>query len=518
MIGKYAFLVTFLIPGLCSFDLTKNLRYFETIHKSQLGHTIVKRGATVSTHKFNTIKEVEFKALGKDFKLILSPTKGLLSSKFRAVEVDDEDDKEVFIPIDKDSFYEGRVFGEDDSKAQVHMEDGVITATIKTKEDLFHIEPAWRHLAESDQETMIAYKESDIKFSWTEPDENKNIPPKVCDYIKENGTVEDDGDDDMEVADVSGGRHKRSSEFNFNPGEGNLRQTRCPLLLVADYRFYKEMGGSNSKTTVNYLISLIDRVHKIYEDTVWRDTMDSGGFSGMGFIIKKIVVHRKPTTVREGEVHYNMFRSSWDVRNLLEVFSREYTHKDFCLAHLFTDIKFEGGILGLAYVGSPRRNSVGGICTPEYFKNGYTLYLNSGLSSSRNHYGQRVITREADLVTAHEFGESEIKHSWSIIMSQVTIGGASMTRTFLSAARAPARVALTSCTPTACPATTSTTRSSRPAPSGSSARCCWPSRPGASRSPRSHSAATSGSRATRSATPGCLALRTGTRAATRTAS
>jgi Metallo-peptidase family M12 len=45
--------------------------------------------------------------------------------------------------------------------------------------------------------------------------------------------------------------------------------------------------------------------------------------------------------------------------------------------------------------------------TTEYFKNGYTLYLNSGLSSSRNHYGQRVITREADLVTAHEFG-----HNW----------------------------------------------------------------------------------------------------------
>ena len=47
----------------------------------------------------------------------------------------------------------------------------------------------------------------------------------------------------------------------------------------------------------------------------------------MGFIIKKIVVHRKPTPVREGEVHYNMDRASWDVRNLLEVFSREFTHK-----------------------------------------------------------------------------------------------------------------------------------------------------------------------------------------------
>ncbi|KAF4524928.1 hypothetical protein B566_EDAN013890 [Ephemera danica] len=160
---------------------------------------------------------------------------------------------------------------------------------------------------------------------------------------------------------------------------------------------------------------------------------------GMGFVIKKIVVHSEPTRVRGGEAHYNMVRDKWDVRNLLEVFSRfsfgsnkehclrhlfthqtfhsprgsstvlglayiassrwhghggicshglyfqfalgptfpsgisvvllgvfsrEYSHKDFCLAHLFTDLKFEGGILGLAYVGSPRRNSVGGICTP----------------------------------------------------------------------------------------------------------------------------------------------------------
>ena len=113
------FVILLVSPGLCNFDLTKNLRHFETIHKSQFGHTIVKRGATLSTHKYNQIKEVEFKALGKDFKLILSPTKNLLSPKFRAVEVDDEDEKEVFIPVDKDSFYDGRVFGENDSKAQV---------------------------------------------------------------------------------------------------------------------------------------------------------------------------------------------------------------------------------------------------------------------------------------------------------------------------------------------------------------------------------------------------------------
>ena len=27
----------------------------------------------------------------------------------------------------------------------------------------------------------------------------------------------------------------------------DLRQTRCPLLLVADYRFFSEMGGGSSK-------------------------------------------------------------------------------------------------------------------------------------------------------------------------------------------------------------------------------------------------------------------------------
>ena len=36
---------------------------------------------------------------------------------------------------------------------------------------------------------------------------------------------------------------------------------------------------------------------------------------------------RKPTEVRQNEQHYNMKRSSWDVRTLLEVFSREFTHK-----------------------------------------------------------------------------------------------------------------------------------------------------------------------------------------------
>ncbi|GIX83684.1 ADAM 17-like protease [Caerostris extrusa] len=208
---------------------------------------------------------------------------------------------------------------------------------------------------------------------------------------------------DIEIKEPKG-RSKRQAidPYNWEPV-----QTRCSLLLVADFRFYENMGGSNLKGTINFLISLIDRVNKIFLETEWKDSDRHSGFSGMGFVIQEVMVHTEPTPVSRGETHYNMAGASWNVRDLLEVFSRNLNHRWFCLAHLFTDQKFDGGILGLAYVGSPRRNSVGGICSPGYVKNGYTLYLNSGLSTSRNHYGQRVITREADLVTAHEFG-----HNW----------------------------------------------------------------------------------------------------------
>ncbi|XP_045538997.1 ADAM 17-like protease [Papilio machaon] len=418
-------IIHYICATLCS--LSNNLKYYETLHSSSFNHHIVKRGAKQSNHPFNTIKELHFRTLGKDFRLILHPHSTVLHSNFKAYAVDGEGKKTV-VHVDRDNFYTGRVFGEKLSDVKLHIDNGVVTGIIHTPDETYHIEPSWRHLPDQEDGTMITYRSSDIHFSWMH---NNGSRPRVCGYVKEGQELEEDDEDynhDVESKHeqleknkylkksqqtdhhnnvpyedgTDNKRVKRQSDYEYTP-----TKTRCPLLLVADYRFFQEMGASNTKTTISYLISLIDRVHKIYNDTVWQDRQDLDGFKGMGFVIKKILVHSEPTRVRGGEAHYNMVREKWDVRNLLEVFSREYSHKDFCLAHLFTDLKFEGGILGLAYVGSPRRNSVGGICTPEYFKNGYTLYLNSGLSSSRNHYGQRVITREADLVTAHEFG-----HNW----------------------------------------------------------------------------------------------------------
>lgn len=64
------------------------MKYYETIHASELAHKIVKRGLKESSHPFNRIKEVSFRTLGKDFRLFLTPKRGVLHSKFKAYSVD----------------------------------------------------------------------------------------------------------------------------------------------------------------------------------------------------------------------------------------------------------------------------------------------------------------------------------------------------------------------------------------------------------------------------------------------
>lgn len=67
----------------------------------------------------------------------------------------------------------------------------------------------------------------------------------TCGYVKEGIELESD-DDDVE----NHNRVKRQADqYEYTP-----TKTRCPLLLVADYRFFQEMGGGNTKTTINYLV------------------------------------------------------------------------------------------------------------------------------------------------------------------------------------------------------------------------------------------------------------------------
>ncbi|KAM7309241.1 ADAM 17-like protease isoform X4 [Ixodes scapularis] len=361
------FFVIFYLTVTCASEASTifdKLKYFETLKVTDLSHFITKRGTQPSKHKFSTIKEVSFKAHGRDFRLILNPSKGLLSAHFKAYTVDGSGNKRP-VWVDQNQFFEGRVFGELDSNVSAHMDDGVMTASIRVKNDIYVVEPSWRHIPQDSNATMIVYRASDVKYSW-DPTHGAESLTKYCGYVKEgaNSSLESAGD----AAENSGhweghgkgggGSSHVEKRQAMEPYHWEPVQTRCSLLLVADHRFYENMGGRNLKSTINFLITLIDRVNKIFLDTEWRDSDRHPGFRGMGFVIQEVMVHTEPTPVLRNEVHYNMAGVTWNVRDLLEVFSRSLNHRWFCLAHLFTDQKFEGGILGLAYVGSPRRNSI----------------------------------------------------------------------------------------------------------------------------------------------------------------
>lgn len=60
-----------------------------------------------------------------------------------------------------------------------------------------------------------------------------------------------DDDDDHLNSITRSKRDADSYDYMITP-----TRTRCPLLLVADYRFFREMGGGDTKTTINYLVSI----------------------------------------------------------------------------------------------------------------------------------------------------------------------------------------------------------------------------------------------------------------------
>lgn len=73
---------------------------------------------------------------------------------------------------------------------------------------------------------------------------------KFCTYVKEEGNATIDVEDINETTERFISKRQAIDPYNWEPV-----QTRCSLLLVADYRFYENMGGSNLKGTINFLVS-----------------------------------------------------------------------------------------------------------------------------------------------------------------------------------------------------------------------------------------------------------------------
>jgi disintegrin and metalloproteinase domain-containing protein 17 len=107
---------------------------------------------------------------------------------------------------------------------------------------------------------MIIYKVSDVKLSWEHYQNGEGHThgaPKTCGYIREGKEANSEeilNENELQIIENKNcNRTRRQTEtYEYTP-----TKTRCPLLLVADYRFYQEMGASSTKTTINYLVIFI---------------------------------------------------------------------------------------------------------------------------------------------------------------------------------------------------------------------------------------------------------------------
>ncbi|KAE8605038.1 hypothetical protein XENTR_v10014947 [Xenopus tropicalis] len=344
---------------------------------------------------------LSFTALQRHFKLYLTSSTELVSENLEAL-VLDGNGKEKKYQVKWSDFFTGHVVGEHNSKVLAHIGDGDFTARITTDGEEYNIEPLWRFVENTSGDNMLVYRSGDIK------DFSRLKSSKVCGYIK---PKEDLFKNEQDTAESAEGDDYLHREKRQRAGPDSLRNT-CKMLVVADHRFFKYMGRGEESTTINYLIELIDRVDDIYRNTSW----DNNQWKGYGVQIEQIIVHKEPENVTQGQKHYNMARAfpnpdkdAWDVKQLLEQFSYDISEKaaQVCLAHLFTYQDFDMGTLGLAYVGSHKPNTHGGIC-PKAYENDLSkkaVYLNTGLTSTKN-YGKTILTKEADLVTTHELGHN----------------------------------------------------------------------------------------------------------------
>ncbi|XP_075057555.1 disintegrin and metalloproteinase domain-containing protein 17 [Mixophyes fleayi] len=358
-------------------------------------HSVRKRDLQAPSH---VERMLEFTALHRHFKLYLTSEADHLSENLKAVVLDGNGKGKEF-PVKRSDFFTGHVVGEHNSKIIAHIGDGDFSARITTNGEEYNIEPLWRFAEDTSKDSLLVYKSEDIKKV------SRLQSSKVCGYVTPEQDLFRNEQDPTDTHEDHFHREKRQ-----RAGPDPSKNT-CKMLVVADHRFYRYMGRKEESTTINYLIELIDRVDDIYRNTTWDPQ-----WKGYGIQIEQIIVHKEPENVTNLKPHYNMAKSypnenkdAWEVKQLLEQFSQDISEKasGVCLAHLFTYQDFDMGTLGLAYVGSHKPNTHGGICPKAYRSESSqkAVYLNTGLTSTKN-YGKTILTKEADLVTTHELGHN----------------------------------------------------------------------------------------------------------------
>lgn len=94
------------------------------------------------------------------------------------------------------------------------------------------------------------------------------------------------------IRNMNNRQKRQADQYEYTP-----TKTRCPLLLVADYRFFQEMGSGNTKTTINYLVNLF-----VVSDYLHISNMTNAFVSVFIFRSVSLIEFTKSITIQCGKI------------------------------------------------------------------------------------------------------------------------------------------------------------------------------------------------------------------------
>ena len=312
--------------------------------------------------------DFQFSAFGKSHQLRLQPDRGLFTRDAKILTGDGKP-----IPFDRDAVVEGKVVGQPRSKVIGVFDEGVFHGKIMTNDDVYYVDPSSLHFDEPQDFPSVIYKSQDVDYEYNYPDISKRIPEPLPEERTRRSN-----EDDLE--------HNKEHLRVRRLAQSEIEKNACVLGLYAD-KYFTNLFGSKTKA-IFQLTNQVRAVQIIYS----KEFNSSYPSYGLTFRVQSV-------TVLEDDAPESP--DNLGIDTLLDIFSTR-NHDEICEAFLFTDRNFDGGILGLAWIGST--TAAGGICNKyTNFGGGKKRSYNTGIVTMKL-YGRFTPPRVSEITFAHELG------------------------------------------------------------------------------------------------------------------
>ena len=317
-----------------------------------------------------------FSAFGKFHRLKLRPDREIFTADAQILSGDGKP-----LPFDRDAVVRGHVEGQPGSDVYgvIDKQDG-FHGKILSGTESYYVDPSSWYFDEKQDFPSVIYKDQDLEYDHPFADIKQRVPAiQVPKRIRRS-------------------LHKEDRSRVRRQTQQELEKNVCRLGLYAD-NYFTELFGGKTKA-IFQLVKQLQAAQIIYMSE-FNDT-DYYSPYGITFRVQTMVAFNKTDKLPE-KLPAQVKEKNVGIDTLLDLFS-SMNHESVCEAFLFTDRDFEGGILGLAWIGDGKGNAAGGIC--DKFVNyggGKVRSYNTGVVTMKL-YGRFTPPKISEITFSHELG------------------------------------------------------------------------------------------------------------------